>query len=251
MNKIQDNQTPINRHLEYLKLNFFRDNYEPLAKKAAHKQWDHVHYLGELASAESDMRKDRATQRRIQMARFPQVKTLEQFNWNWPKKINRMQVENLFRLNFIKQQGNVVFLGGVGLGKTHLATALGYQACLKGHSVLFVSAVDAINNLIAAQTTGRLKQELKKYQKPSVLCIDELGYLPIDKTGADMLFQIISKRYEHGSVIITSNRAFKNWPKIFNNDATLTSALLDRFLHHAETVLIEGDSYRMKDAITD
>jgi DNA replication protein DnaC len=185
------------------------------------------------------------------MARFPQVKTLEQFNWNWPKKINRMQVENLFRLNFIKQQGNVVFLGGVGLGKTHLATALGYQACLKGHSVLFVSAVDAINNLIAAQTTGRLKQELKKYQKPSVLCIDELGYLPIDKTGADMLFQIISKRYEHGSVIITSNRAFKNWPKIFNNDATLTSALLDRFLHHAETVLIEGDSYRMKDAITD
>jgi len=251
MNKTTDNLTPLDRHLDYLKLHFFTDNYEPLAKKAAHKQWDHVHYLGELASAEADLRKDRATQRRIRAARFPQIKTLEQFNWNWPKKINKMQVENLFRLNFIKEESNVVFLGGVGLGKTHLATALGYQACLKGHSVLFISAVDAINNLIAAQTTGRLKQELKKYQKPSVLCIDELGYLPIDKTGADLLFQIISKRYEHGSIIITSNRAFKDWPKIFNNDATLTSALLDRFLHHAETVLIEGDSYRMKDAIKD
>ena len=114
-----------------------------------------------------------------------------------------------------------------------------------------ISLVRPQSHCIAAQTTGHLKQELKKYQKPSALCIDELGYLPIDKTGADLLFQIISKRYENGSVIITSNRAFKDWPKIFNNDATLTSALLDRFLHHADTVVIEGKSYRMKDAIDD
>jgi DNA replication protein DnaC len=204
-----------------------------------------------LASAEANQRKDRATQRRIRAARFPQVKTLQQFRWNWPKKINKMQVQNLFSLRFIEDKSNVAILGGVGLGKTHLATALGYQACLKGYSVLFTTAVDAINNLIAAQTTRSLKQELKKYEKPSVLCIDELGYLPIDKTGADLLFQIISKRYELGSVIITSNRAFKDWPKIFNNDATLTSALLDRFLHHADTVVIEGKSYRMKDAVAD
>ncbi len=251
MNTTIDNQTSLDRHLDYLKLHFFKDNYQPMASKAAQKQWDHIHYLGELASMEAAQRKDRATQRRIRMARFPQIKTLEQFKWNWPKKINKMQVENLFRLNFIKDKCNVVLLGGVGLGKTHLATALGYQACLKGYTVLFSTAVDAINNLIAAQTTGRLKQELKKYQKPSVLCIDELGYLPIDKTGADLLFQVISKRYEQGSVIITSNRAFKDWPKIFNNDATLTSALLDRFLHHAETVIVEGKSYRMKDVVDD
>ena len=251
MNTTTDDPISLDRHLDYLKLHYFRHNYEPLAKKAAHNQWDHVHFLGELAGGEANHRKDRATQRRIRSARFPQIKTLEQFKWNWPKKINKMQVENLFKLNFAVEKSNVVFLGGVGLGKTHLAIALGYQACLKGHSVLFTTAVDAINNLLAAQTAGRLKQELNKYRKPSVLCIDELGYLPIDKTGADLLFQVISKRYEHGSIIITSNRAFKDWPKIFNNDATLTSALLDRFLHHADTIIIEGRSYRMKDVIDD
>ncbi len=135
----------------------------------------------------------------------------------------------------------------VGVGKSHIATALGYQACLKGHTVLFTSAIDVINNLIAAQHAGRLKQELKKYQRPKLIILDELGYLPIDKNGADLLFQIISTRYEKGSIIITTNRVFKEWPKIFNNDSTLTSALLDRLLHHTEAAIIEGDSYRMKE----
>ena len=106
-----------------------------------------------------------------------------------------------------------------------------------------------INTLAAAQNAGRLKQELNKYLKPTLIILDEIGYLPIDKTGADLLFQIISKRYEHGAIVLTSNRVFKKWPEIFNNDSTLTSALLDRLLHHAETVLIEGKSYRMKDQI--
>ena len=249
MNTTQDNQPPLEQQFNYLKLYFFRDNYDTLAKQAAHKQWTHVHYLAELTNAEANLRHDRATLRRIRMARFPQIKTLEQFKWNWPKKINQLQVKNLFRLNFVNDKSNVVFLGGVGLGKTHLAIALGYQICLKGHTLLFTTAIDAVNNLLAAQTTGRLKQELKKYHQPSVLILDELGYLPIDKTGADLLFQIISQRYEQGSIIITTNRAFKDWPKIFNNDATLTSALLDRLLHHTETVIIEGKSYRMKDVI--
>ncbi len=109
--------------------------------------------------------------------------------------------------------------------------------------------IDAVNNLISAQHAGVLKQELKKYLKPSLVVLDELGYLPIDKNGADLLFQIISQRYERGALAITSNRAYKNWPEIFNNDSTLTSAILDRLLHHAETVLIEGKSYRMKDQI--
>jgi DNA replication protein DnaC len=239
----------LDEQLSYLKLPSIRENYELLAKQAAQKQWTHVQYLSELIQTQTHQRRDRAIERRISQARFPQIKTLEQFKWSWPKKINQQQVQNLFRLKFIEDKSNVVLLGGVGLGKTHLATALGYEACLKGYSVLFSTAVDTINTLIAAQSAGRLKQELNKYLKPDLLALDELGYLPIDKTGADLLFQIISHRYEHGSLIITTNRAYKDWSEIFNNDSTLTSALLDRLLHHTETVVIEGRSYRMKEII--
>jgi len=236
----------LTKQLIYLKLPYIRENYEAMSQLAARKQWTHAHYLSELIKQESKLRRDRTIQRRIRTARFPVIKTLDQFNWSWPKKINKAQIQNLFRLKFIEDKSNVVFIGGVGLGKTHLASALGYQACLKGYTVLFTSAIDTINNLIAAQHAGTLKQELKKYLKPSLTIIDELGYLPIDKNGADLLFQIISGRYERGSIVITTNRVFKGWPEIFNNDSTLTSALLDRLLHHTEAVVIEGDSYRMK-----
>jgi len=236
-------------HLNYLKLAFTQEHFESLAQHAAKEHQSHVQYLNSLMEGDALLRQDRAVQRRIKLARFPSIKTLEQFNWTWPKKINRLQIQNLFRLKFFEDKANVIFLGGVGLGKTHLSTALGYAACLKGHSVLFTTAIDIINTLSAAQHAGRLKLELKKYLKPSLLCIDELGYLPLDKTGADLLFQIISHRYEKGSIILTTNRAFKHWPEIFNNDSTITSAVLDRLLHHAETIVIEGQSYRMKDQI--
>ena len=239
----------VQEQLTYLKLPFIREHFEPLAKEAAQAHWGHVDYLARLVEGEALDRQQRAIGRRIRQARFPVIKTLESFQWTWPRKINRLQVQNLFRLKFVEDKANVIILGGVGLGKTHLATALGYAACLKGHSVLFATAVDVINTLAAAQNAGRLKQELSKYLKPTLIILDEIGYLPIDKTGADLLFQIISKRYEQGSIILTSNRVFKKWPEIFNNDSTLTSALLDRLLHHAETVLIEGKSYRMKDQI--
>lgn len=237
----------LTQQLSYLKLPYIRQHHENVAQLAARKQWTHVHYLSELIRQEAGLRKDRTIQRRIRMARFPVVKTLDQFNWSWPQKINQAQIQNLFRLKFIEEKSNVVFIGGVGLGKTHLASALGYQACLKGHTVLFTSAIDTVNDLISAQHAGRLKQELKKYLKPVLIILDELGYLPIDKNGADLLFQIISRRYEQGSIVITTNRVFKDWPEIFNNDSTLTSALLDRLLQHAESEVIEGCSYRRRD----
>jgi DNA replication protein DnaC len=239
----------LEENLKYLKLSFMLEQHQELARQASKKQWLHLDYLEKLADGEAALRKDRATQRRIQLARFPVIKTLDQFSWTWPKSLNRLQVQNLFRLQFIKDKSNIIFLGGVGLGKTHLATAIGYNACLKGHRVLFATAVDIINTLSSARAGGRMKEELKKYTRPALLIIDELGFLPIDKTGADLLFQVISLRYEQGAVIITSNRAFKDWPEIFNNDSTLTSAILDRLLHHAETVLVEGKSYRMKEKI--
>lgn len=237
----------LREQLEYLKLHAILENYEQEAGDAAAKQRTHVEYLARLVEAENHARSDRSTQRRIRMARFPVIKTIEQFQWNWPSKINRLQVENLMRLRFAEEKGNIIILGGVGLGKTHLCTALGYQACLRGHSVLFTSAIDIINSLSAAQSTGKLKKELGKYLRPQVLIIDELGYLPIDRNGANLLFQVISQRYERGSIILSTNKAFKKWPEVFSNDSTLASAVLDRLLHHAETVLIEGKSYRMKD----
>lgn len=240
---------PLENHLKYLKLPFFFENYTDMAKQAAKEQWSHMKFLATLVEGEAEFRKDRATERRIRLARFPVIKTLDGFLWNWPKKINRMQVQNLFKLDFLHNKANVIFLGTVGLGKTHLATALAYTACLQGVTVLFTTAIDVINSLSAAQEAGRFQQELRKYLKPSLLVLDELGYLPIDKHGADLLFQVISNRYEQGSIVISTNRAFKHWPEIFNNDATLTSAILDRLLHHAETVVIEGKSFRMKDVI--
>jgi DNA replication protein DnaC len=236
-------------HLELLGLPFMRDNYDVLAHQAAQKDWSNIDYLAALADGEAGLRRERSIQRRIRLARFPVIKTLEQFRWSWPTAINRPAVKNLFRLKFLDEKTNVIILGGVGLGKTHLATALGYAACLHGKSVLFTSAIDVINTLSAAQAANRLKSELKRYLAPSLLCLDELGFLPIDKRGADLLFQIISLRYEQGSLVLTSNLAYKQWPKIFNNDSTLTSAILDRLLHHAETILIEGKSYRMKGEI--
>lgn len=239
----------VEEQLEYLKLRFMDAHYQELAATAAGKGWSHGEYFEHLIQGEADLRWDNAIQRRIRTARFPVVKTLEQFQWNWPKKINQQQVRHVFRLDFVADKANVIMLGGVGLGKTHLATAIGYNACLRGYSVLFTTAVDVINTLTVAQSAGQLKNGLKKYLKPSLLILDELGYLPIDKRGADLLFQVISGRYEKGAVLITSNRAYKDWPEIFNNDSTLTSAMLDRLLHHADTVIIEGKSYRMKEQV--
>ena len=247
MNK--EPQSLLDQNLRYLRLFFMQDNYQQMAEQAAKKHYSHVDYFEKLVEGEAAMLRDRSIERRIRLARFPVIKTLDQFNWSWPKSINRLQVQNLFRLTFIKEKSNVIFLGGVGIGKTHLASALGYAACLKGHSVLFATAIAVINTLTAAQAAGRMKQELKKYTRPALLILDELGFLPIDKKGADLLFQVFSLRYEQGAMVITSNRAFKDWPEIFNNDSTLTSAILDRLLHHAETVVIEGKSYRMKDNI--
>jgi len=239
----------LQEHLQELQLSFILNHHSDLAQQAAQAQWSHVDYLSRLIQGEFHQRRQRRIERRIQAAHFPVLKTLAQFGWDWPKKINRLQVQNLFRLEFLTQKANAIFLGTVGLGKTHLAIALGYAACLEDYSVIFANAMSLINELSAAQTQGRLQSELKKYLRPQLLVLDEVGYLPIDQRGADLLFQLISQRYERGSIVLTTHKAFQQWASIFNHDSTLTSAVLDRLLHHAETVVIEGPSYRMKDQL--
>jgi DNA replication protein DnaC len=234
---------------ERLQLVFMREHYTEVLQQAAQQQWTPEEILDRLLAGEIQRRDDRALQRRIKAARFPLIKTLDDFDWSWPKKINRAQIQHLFHLDWLPQQGNVFFLGGVGLGKSHLALALGYHACHQGYSVRWVTAIDLVNTLLAAQHAHRLQTELKAFLKPQLLALDELGYMPIDKAGADLLFQVISERYERGAICLTTNKPFKQWATIFNNDATMASAILDRLLHHGEPVVIEGKSYRMKDRI--
>jgi DNA replication protein DnaC len=231
-------------HLRSLRLSYLVENAVPAAEAAARDGRGHLQYLEGLIAGEVALRHDRSVQRRIHDARFPVIKTLAGWDWNWPAKINRMQVEHLFELDFLATHSNVIFIGPTGVGKTHLASALAHTACLRGHSVRFAAAIDIVNRLSTAESNRQLAHELKRYQSPQLLAIDELGYLPLDKRGAELLFQLITKRYERGSIILTTNIAFKDWPHIFAGDATMTSALLDRLLHHAQPVVIEGDSYR-------
>jgi DNA replication protein DnaC len=230
--------------LRRLSLTTIAQHYEDLGREAAREGLAHVEYLRRLAEAEAAARYERSVQRRTKAARLPVLKTLEQFDWSWPKKINRAQVQDLFRLRFIEQNSNVVFIGNVGLGKTHFALALAHSACLNNISTLFAQAVEIVNTLSAAQAANTLSKALKAYAAPRLLVIDELGYLPMDKRGADLIFQVVSARYERGATLITTNTAYKHWAPIFNNDATLTTAILDRLVHHCETVTIEGKSFR-------
>lgn len=230
--------------LRRLSLTTIAQHYEDLGQEAAREGLGHVEYLRRLAEAEAAARYERSVHRRTKAARLPVLKTLEQFDWSWPKKINRAQIQELFRLRFVEQNSNVVFMGGVGLGKTHFALALAHSACLNNVPTLFTQAVEIVNTLSAAQATNALSKALKSYVAPRLLVIDELGYLPMDKRGADLLFQVISARYERSAIILTTNMAYKHWPRIFNNDTMLTTAILDRLVHHCETVTIEGKSFR-------
>lgn len=209
----------------------------------------HQEFLERLLAGESEHRHANAVERRLREARIPARKSLDTFDWTWPKKANRDQVRHLFTLRFLEENTNVVFLGPTGLGKTHLAVALAVEACRREHRVLFSSAADIVNTLSEALAAHALGKALRRYLAPALLIVDELGYMPIDRTGADLLFQVLGGRYEKGATVITSNRPFKDWAKTFACDSTLTSAVLDRILHHCEPVLIDGRSYRMKERI--
>lgn len=241
-----NNHEKLEENLEYLKLSRLRENYRSMTAEAAKKQLTHMRFLTSVIASEVDGKLQRASERRIKQARFPVIKTLEQFQWDYPDNINRDLVRHLFGLDFIEKHANVIFLGPPGMGKSHLAVALSYQACTRGYNVRFETAVNVINRLDAAQKAGNFGQVLRSFTRPDLLCMDELGYLPVDQRGADLLFQVISSRYETGSMILTSNRQFNQWPVIFDNDNTITSAILDRLLHHSEVVVIEGTSFRMR-----
>jgi DNA replication protein DnaC len=240
-------QARLERDLAELKLPEIAKSYREVLDEAARKGSSFLEVLAILIGLEQAARDQRALQRRLREARLPKQKTLADYDFRFPKRIPKAAILRLFDCDFIEQHGCAVLIGPTGTGKSHLLAALGYTAVERGHSVRHTRVVDMINHLTAAQLNGSLGKTLRSYVRPSLLLLDELGYLPIDKRGADLLFQVVAARYETGSIVITTNRPFREWGKLFDVDNTLATALIDRLMHHGEGIVIQGDSYRMKD----
>jgi DNA replication protein DnaC len=235
----------LDRDLADLKLLEIAQHYRDVLDEAARKGTSMLEVLRTLVGMELAVRQQRALERRLRQAKLPKQKTLADYDFSFPKRIPQTAILRLFDCDFIPRYGCAVLIGPTGTGKTHLLTALGYRACERGYSVRYTRVVDMLNHLTTAQINGRLADALKKYVRPQVLLLDELGYLPIDKRGADLLFQVVAARYETGSIVLTTNRAFRDWGTLFDVDNTLATALIDRLMHHGEALVIKGDSYRM------
>ena len=244
-------QAQLDRDLIELKLLEIAKSYREVLDDAARKGSSMVEVLATLIGSEQTFRQQRALERRLRESRLPKQKTLAAYEFGFPKRVPKAAILRLFDCDFIDRHGCAVLIGPTGTGKTHLLTALGHTACERGYSVRYVRVVDMLNHLITAQIGGLLGKALKTYVRPTLLLLDELGYLPIDKRGADLLFQVVAARYETGSIVLTTNRAFREWGTLLDVDNTLATALIDRLMHHGEAIVIRGDSYRMKDKPSD
>jgi DNA replication protein DnaC len=239
-------QARLDRDLAELKLSEIAKSYREVLDEAARKGTSMLEVLASLIGLEQAARQQRALERRLRQARLPKPKTLAEYDFNFPKRIPKAAILRLFDCDFIAQHGCAVLLGPTGTGKSHLVTALGYRAVERGYSVFHTRVVDLINDLTTAQIKGRLGTAPRTYVRPGLLLLDELGYLPIDKRGADLLFQVVAARYETGSIVLSTNRPFREWGTLFDMDNTLATALIDRLMHHGEAIVIQGDSYRMR-----
>lgn len=233
--------------LEDLALSTARAQLDSSAQKAAAEHWSYSHFLGYLLEAELQERKRRAVLMNLQLARFPYLKRLEDFDYAAQPSIDRRLVEELACGRFLQEGRNLVLLGPPGVGKTHLAIALGVLTAELGFRVSFTTAIDLARRLTSALSENRLHRELKTLTRPTLLIIDEVGYLQLDATQASLLFQVICKRYEaNHSIILTSNKAFSDWSYVFAADPIMASAALDRLLHKATVLNIKGESFRLK-----
>lgn len=246
-----DADSQLDRDLAELKLLEIAKSYREVLDEAARKGSSSLEVLRTLIGMEAAARHERALARRIREARLPPLKTLADYDFNFPKRVPKAAILRLFDCDFIDRHGCSVLIGPTGTGKTHLLTALGYVACEKRYSVRYTRVVDLLNHLTTAQINGTLGKVIGAYVRPSLLLLDELGYLPIDKRGADLLFQVVAARYESGSIVLTTNRIFKDWGTVFDMDSTLATALIDRLMHHGEALVIQGKSYRMRDKDSD
>jgi DNA replication protein DnaC len=249
MNSLKTLKKPNNdlvSQLKQLNLVLTADSLDDLLARAATGRWSPRQLLEEIARSEIQDLARRSLERRLAQAHLGRFKPMANFEWNWPKKIDRALIERAFTLNFLSEGRNLIVCGLAGLGKTMIAKNIAHAAVLAGHSALFRTASELLADL-DGDSPGLRRRKFRFYARPSLLVIDECGYLSYDAHAADLLFEIINHRYEHNSIVLTTNKGFKEWNTVFPN-ATCIAALLDRLTHHADITLIEGDSYRMRES---
>jgi DNA replication protein DnaC len=232
--------------LEKMKMEHLTGQLDTICEQASKKDLSYKEFLSSALEVEWKGRHQRSVESRLHLARFPWVKTLEQFDFSFQPSIDRKIVRELSGLGFVERCENVIFLGPPGVGKTHLAIALGVKAVEAGYRVMFLTLETLLGRLARAQQENRLERQLQQHVYPKVLILDEMGYLPMNRTEASLFFRLLTRRYEKASLIITSNKSFVDWGEIFN-DQVLATAILDRLLHHATTLNIKGESYRLKE----
>ena len=238
-------QVLLEHHLKMLRLPTFLREYDKVARQSSDESVDYPRYLLRMTELELLDRERRATERRIHQARFPVVKSLDTFEFLSIPSVNKAMVLELARCEFLQRRENVLLLGNSGTGKTHLALALGLAACQKGHRVRFTTAAALVHELMEARDEKRLLRFQKQMASYELLLVDELGFVPLSKTGAELLFEVFSLRYERGSTLVTSNLPFQEWTEVLGSER-LTGALLDRLTHHVHILEMNGESYRLK-----
>ncbi len=236
----------LSHHCQHLRLTRVAQRLPTLLEQAAHQELSYSAFLHTLLAEEVASRQEKHQALRVQMARFPFHKTLDAFDWKAQPSIDPKVIKELATMRFVANGANALLLGPPGVGKTHLSVALGLEACRLGLRVMFTTAAALITTLGKALYENRLEERLKLLTQPKLLIIDEIGYIPIDRQGANLFFQLISRRYERGAILLTSNQSLGAWGDVFG-DAVIASAILDRLLHHATTINIKGDSYRLRE----
>ena len=242
---LQTNYQRLQDNLAYLKLKQCILHLDETIELANKQNLSHIEWLLKLSDYEVDIKRQNVINHMVKISNFPHLKTLADFEFSFQPQINEVQIKNLASLGFMKQAENIVFLGSSGVGKTHLATSLGIESSRNRRSTYFIKCHDLIQNLKRAKDEGKLETRLKHYTRYQLLIIDEIGYLPLQPGDANLLFQIIDRRYEQKSTIVTSNINFDEWATILH-DERVANAIVDRLLHHAHVISITGDSYRLR-----